>query len=259
MIRRPPRSTLFPYTTLFRSRAAHRHLPCVWRHRLSVGPERAELSRRGRLPFGGHRYPHRRLHRLRGVRPAIPAIRSCGQRARSAVLHRSAGDRVHERRVSSGADSLMSSQPVDLSIVTSLFRSASHLEDFHARCTQAATSMAVSYEIVLVNDGSPDDSLRLALDIHKRDRRVRVIDLSRNFGHHKALMTGLAHSRGDLVFLLDSDLEEDPAWLRQFRDELSATGADVVYGVQKTRKGGWFERATGELFFRVVNNALTQP
>ena len=153
----------------------------------------------------------------------------------------------------------MPSPLVDLSIVTSLFRSASHLEDFHSRCTQAAASTAMSYEIVLVNDGSPDDSLRLALDIHKRDSRVRVIDLSRNFGHHKALMTGLAHSRGELVFLLDSDLEEDPAWLRRFRDELSATGADVVYGVQKTRKGGWFERATGELFFRVFNNALTQP
>ena len=153
----------------------------------------------------------------------------------------------------------MPSQPVDLSIVTSLFRSASHLKDFHARCTLAATSMAVSYEIVLVNDGSPDDSLRLALDIHKRDPRVRVIDLSRNFGHHKALMTGLAHSRGDLVFLLDSDLEEDPGWLARFRDELSTTGADVIYGVQRTRKGGWFERATGELFFRVFNHALTQP
>lgn len=153
----------------------------------------------------------------------------------------------------------MPSQPVDVSIVTSLFRSASHLEEFHARCTKAASSLTASYEIVLVNDGSADDSLRLALEIHKRDPRVRVIDLSRNFGHHKALMTGLARSRGDLVFLIDSDLEEDPGWLSWFRDELSATGADVIYGVQKTRKGGWFERATGELFFRVFNRALTQP
>ena len=69
------------------------------------------------------------------------------------------------------------------------------------------------YEIVLVNDGSPDDSLRVALDLHARDPRVRIIDLSRNFGHHKALMTGLAHARGELVFLIDCDLEEDPEWL----------------------------------------------
>ena len=153
----------------------------------------------------------------------------------------------------------MPPQPVDVSIVTSLFRSASHLEEFHARCTKAASSLTASYQIVLVNDGSADDSLRVALDIHKRDPRVRVIDLSRNFGHHKALMTGMARSRGDLVFLIDSDLEEDPGWLHRFRDELSATGADVIYGVQATRKGGWFERATGELFFSVFNQALTQP
>jgi putative glycosyltransferase len=155
--------------------------------------------------------------------------------------------------------SLMPSQPVDLSIVTSLFRSAGHLEEFHARCTQAAAALTSSYEIVLVNDGSADDSLRIALEIHKRDPRVRVIDLSRNFGHHKALMTGLAHSRGELVFLIDSDLEEDPAWLGRFREAMSATGADVIYGVQQIRKGGRFERATGELFFRVFNRVLTHP
>ena len=96
----------------------------------------------------------------------------------------------------------MPSQPVDLSIVTSLFRSAAHLDEFHARCTAAAGALTSSYEIVLVNDGSADDSLRIALDIHKRDPRVRVIDLSRNFGHHKALMTGLARAAGELVFLI---------------------------------------------------------
>jgi putative glycosyltransferase len=153
----------------------------------------------------------------------------------------------------------MTPQPVALSIVTSIFRSADHLEEFHARCTKAASSLTTSYEIVFVNDGSPDDSLRLALDIHRRDPRVRVIDLSRNFGHHKALMTGLAYARGDLVFLIDSDLEEDPAWLPVFHDALHTTGADVIYGVQQKRKGGWFERATGELFFRVFNHILTQP
>jgi putative glycosyltransferase len=155
-------------------------------------------------------------------------------------------------------DRMMSEQTVDLSIVTSLFGSAPHLEEFHARCARAAASLTASYEIVMVNDASTDDSLRLALDIHRRDPRVRVIDLSRNFGHHKALMTGLSYARGNLVFLIDSDLEEDPGWLPEFRKALAATGADVVYGVQQNRKGGWFERSTGELFFRVFNRMLTQ-
>jgi putative glycosyltransferase len=148
---------------------------------------------------------------------------------------------------------------VELSIVTSMFRSAPHLEEFCARAAAAASSLTGSYEIVLVNDGSEDESLRLALEIRGRDPRVRVIDLSRNFGHHKALMTGLAYARGRLVFLIDSDLEEDPGWLRSFSEALRSSGGDVVYGVQATRKGGRFERATGDLFFRVFNRLLTHP
>jgi putative glycosyltransferase len=153
----------------------------------------------------------------------------------------------------------MSLRPLELSVVTSMFGSAPHLEEFHARCTKAAAAVATSYEIVFVNDGSADDSLRVALEIRRRDPRVRVIDLSRNFGHHKALMTGLAYARGDLVFLIDCDLEEDPAWLPMFRDAMRQTGADVIYGVQQKRKGGWFERTTGQLFFTIFNQLLTHP
>lgn len=145
-----------------------------------------------------------------------------------------------------------------LSIVTSLYRSAAHLREFYERATAAARGVD-SYEIVVVNDGSPDESLAIALELHERDRRVKVVDLSRNFGHHKALMTGLARARGDLVFLIDSDLEEDPAWLSTFQATLQRSAADVVYGVQSARKGGWFERLTGGLFFAVFNRLLTNP
>lgn len=149
---------------------------------------------------------------------------------------------------------------VALSIVTSLYRSAAYLDTFHAKCTKAATQVVGdSYEIVLVNDGSPDDSLALALALHDSDPHVRVIDLSRNFGHHKALMTGLAYARGALVFLIDSDLEEDPDWLLQFHRVLRETSADVVYGVQDARKGGWIERVTGGMFFAIFNQMLTHP
>ena len=147
----------------------------------------------------------------------------------------------------------------DLSIVTSMYRSAGFLSEFHARCTAAAKTLTNAYEIILVNDGSPDDSLRVALDLHERDPHVRVVDLSRNFGHHKALMTGLAHARGELVFLIDCDLEEDPAWLPRFHETLTTSGADVVFGVQETRKGGWVERTAGRIFFSVFNRMLSHP
>jgi putative glycosyltransferase len=151
------------------------------------------------------------------------------------------------------------SSNVRVSIVTSMFRSSPYLEEFYSRSVRAITTISSSYEFVLVNDGSPDDSLAIALRIRERDPRVRVVDLSRNFGHHRALMTGLAHSRGELVFLIDCDLEEDPEWLLRFHDTIRQTGADVVYGVQASRKGGFVERVGGELFYAFLNRMLTAP
>lgn len=140
-----------------------------------------------------------------------------------------------------------------LSIVATLYRSRATLEAFHARVSAAAAALTTDYEIVLVNDGSPDDSLEVALTLLARDPHLRIIDLSRNFGHHKAMMTGLAHTRGELVFLIDADLEEDPALLTSFHDALARDRADVVYGVQPARRGGWFERLSGWAYFKVFN------
>lgn len=141
-----------------------------------------------------------------------------------------------------------------LSIVATLYRSASYVAEFHRRATEAAVAFAgADYEIVLVNDGSPDDSLRLVTELAAFDPHVLVVDLSRNFGHHKAMMAGLDHARGEHVFLIDSDLEEQPEWLSAFAQAMAAGGHDVVFGEQITRKGGWFERVSGEAFYRIFN------
>lgn len=144
-----------------------------------------------------------------------------------------------------------------LSIVTTLYRSRDYLGEFYRRASAAAQAFAPDdFEIVIVNDGSPDDSLELAIDIARQEARVVVVDLSRNFGHHKAMMTGLAHATGDFVFLIDCDLEESPEWLEDFATTLAEIRCDVVYGVQEQRKGGWFERITGQWFWSLFN-ALT--
>src|SRR4051812_43548656 len=124
---------------------------------------------------------------------------------------------------------------MQLSIVATLYRTGSFLADFHARATAAARSLTDSFEIVLVNDGSPDDALALALTLAHSDPKLRIVDLSRNFGHHPAMWAGLAHATGDLVFLIDSDLEERPEWLGDFNAIREQHGADVVFGVQEVR------------------------
>ncbi len=140
-----------------------------------------------------------------------------------------------------------------LSIVTTLYRSGPTIDEFYRRAMAAAEPIADEIELVMVNDGSPDDSLDLALALHRRDPRVVVVDLARNFGHHKAMMTGLAHATGDRVFLIDSDLEEEPELLAEFSERLGRGDCDVVFGVQETRRGRWFERISGALFFWLVD------
>jgi putative glycosyltransferase len=125
--------------------------------------------------------------------------------------------------------------------------------EFYERVSAAAGRVTENFEIVLVNDGSPDDSQRIALELCRRDPRVRLIELSRNFGHYKAIMTGLAEADGAHVFLVDSDLEEPPEILGDFHAQMRETGVDVVYGVQDARKGGRFERASGAAFYWLFN------
>jgi putative glycosyltransferase len=146
-----------------------------------------------------------------------------------------------------------------LSVVTTLYRSAAHVEEFHRRMSAAARALTDDYELIIVDDGSPDNSLEIGCRIAESDARVKVIELSRNFGHHKALMTGLDHAGGDLCFLIDSDLEEDPELLGEFFAALNATGTDVVYGYQEKRKGGRRERWFGEIAFHLFDLLLSHP
>jgi putative glycosyltransferase len=148
---------------------------------------------------------------------------------------------------------------MDLSIVTTLYCSAAYLERFYVRARAAAEKVVNDFEIIMVNDGSPDDSLQIALSLQEIDPRIKVVDLSRNFGHHKAMMTGLTYATGELVFLIDSDLEEEPELLETFYERLKGAAADVVFGVQKKRKGKMFERVSGAVFFKAFNALSTHP
>jgi len=139
-----------------------------------------------------------------------------------------------------------------LSVVTTLFRSANYVQAFLERATRAAEACTDDFEIVLVNDGSPDDSLQRALE--SGNPRLVVVDLSRNFGHHRAMMAGLAHASGQLVFLIDVDLEEPPENLPRFWRHMSEHPAvDVVVGETSSKPGGTVRRFASSLFYRVFN------
>lgn len=141
-----------------------------------------------------------------------------------------------------------------LSVVTTLYRSAPYIKPFYERAAQAASAVTDAYEIVMVDDGSPDDSAAIARQLAEQDPHVKLVRLSRNFGHHKAIMTGLDHAAGELVFFVDCDLEEAPELLAAFHERLMASPeVDVVYGVQQQREGTWFRQMTGQMFYRLYN------
>jgi len=141
-----------------------------------------------------------------------------------------------------------------ISIVSTMYRSRAFLPRFLEESLAALRQVDCgNFEIVLVNDGSPDDSLQYALELRRDIPQLVIVDLSRNFGHHYAMHAGLRYARGDLVFLIDCDLEVSPATLVTFHARQQETGADLVYGYQSARKGGLFERLSGGLFWKGFN------
>lgn len=141
-----------------------------------------------------------------------------------------------------------------LSIVTCMYRSMPFLQEFLRLCDEAVGALPIdSFEIVFVDDGSPDESAAWVRQTCRERAGIRLVELSRNFGHHQAAMAGLAHAQGAYVFLIDCDLEISPDFLRELWQKMRATDADVVYGYQEQRKGGLVERMGGQIFWSAFN------
>jgi dolichol-phosphate mannosyltransferase len=125
------------------------------------------------------------------------------------------------------------------------------VEQFVARACAAAADY--DFELVMVNDGSSDTTPELLDRIAASDPRVRVIHLSRNFGHQAALTAGLEHARGDVVVMLDADLQDPPELIPDMIARWSQ-GAEVVYAVRRERSGETaFKLATASWFYKLFN------
>ncbi len=139
-----------------------------------------------------------------------------------------------------------------LSVVTTIYRTGPCVVPFFERAALAARELGCELEVVFVNDGSPDDGLATAERAAAEHPGIVVVDLSRNFGQHKALWAGLRAARGDLIAIFDGDLEEDPHLAADFARTLRAQRADVVYSVARDPKGSWAYRRCRALFYRIL-------
>jgi glycosyltransferase involved in cell wall biosynthesis len=146
-----------------------------------------------------------------------------------------------------------------LSIVVPFYNEGPNVETLFARLTPFLDGLGMAWEVVCVNDGSRDDTLDRLLRAHAADSRLKVVDLSRNFGKELALSCGLSHTAGDAVIPMDADLQHPPeaiiAMLEKWRE-----GYDVVYAVRHARVGqGLASRLFAKAFYWVFENLAEVP
>ena len=144
-----------------------------------------------------------------------------------------------------------------LSIVVPCFNEQECLSELHKRLSAAARASAGDdYELVLINDGSKDETWPMMRAIAEADPRVLAINLSRNHGHQLALTAGLDLCRGDKIMIIDADLQDPPELLADMLATMEREKADVVYGVRRARAGETrFKRATAAAFYRLLARA----
>lgn len=141
-----------------------------------------------------------------------------------------------------------------VSIVAPAYNEAANLPEFLRQVDAAMTHAELAYEVVFVNDGSTDTTLEVMHDLRAGNERITIVNLSRNFGKEIALTAGIAHARGDVLIVIDTDLQDPP----EFITELIAgwrEGYDVVYAQRIERRGeSWLKKATASWFYRLMQH-----
>ena len=138
-----------------------------------------------------------------------------------------------------------------ISIVIPIYNEEENLQNLYTRLTDAAPSWNEDYEIVLIDDGSHDSSLTMMRVMAEKDSHVRIIKLSRNFGHQPAISAGIQEAKGDAIIIMDGDLQDPPEELYRFLDKWRE-GYDVVYAVRTKRKEGFFKKLAYSSFYRLM-------
>ena len=146
-----------------------------------------------------------------------------------------------------------------LSVITSVHKlpNLQILDKFYEKVKKEIQKNNINdYEVIFVIDEDSDISFNYLLELKDKNTNIKIINLTRNFGHHEALLTGIEHSNGELIFVIDSDLEEDPAVFSDFFEKISETNIELVIGYQDSRKGNIFEKISGGIAYFYINKIL---
>ncbi len=141
----------------------------------------------------------------------------------------------------------------EISVVLPIYNEEPVLPILYQRLEKVLSENFKIYEVLLVDDGSTDNSLTLIKEFCHQNTAYKYISFSRNFGHQKALLAGLRHASGDTIVLMDSDLQDPPELIPQLYNKLKE-GYQLVYAKRSIRKGeSFFKKVTAKLFYRILN------
>lgn len=142
--------------------------------------------------------------------------------------------------------------PPKYSFIVPIYNEEETIEEMYRRISQVMNQMDGTVELCLVNDGSRDRSLKMMRELHQKDPRIVYLSLARNFGHQIAVTAGLNFVRGQVVVILDADLQDPPELIPEMV-ELWRQGYHIVYAQRsKRRQEGWFKRFTAYAFYRIL-------
>ena len=140
------------------------------------------------------------------------------------------------------------------SIIAPIFNESGNIQELYRRLIEVLDSTEESWELILIDDGSTDDSAELIRNYAAQDPRVKPVIFARNFGHQIAVTAGLDYSRGDAVVIIDSDLQDPPELILDLIAKWKE-GYQVVYAVREERVGeSWFKLFTASLFYRLITS-----
>ena len=147
---------------------------------------------------------------------------------------------------------MQTSQTPTISIVAPCFNEAATLPEFYRRVSEAMQALGETWELVLIDDGSQDETATILHNLANKDPHIRPVIFARNFGHQLAVTAGLDYSRGQAVVIIDSDLQDPPEVIPALIAEWH-NGYEVVYAIRTEREGEtWFKLVTASLFYRLI-------
>jgi len=141
---------------------------------------------------------------------------------------------------------------IHISIVVPVYGCCKSLNSLYERLNKTLHTMTNDFEVIMVNDASPDNAWESIKELAKKDARVKGINLSRNFGQHKAITAGLDYTSGDWVVVMDCDLQDQPEEIVKLYNK-AQEGYDIVFGRRAERKDSFLKQLGSKLFYKVYD------